>query len=50
MLIKPYLKKKLIIDRAKELLDQNIDLEDAWAQICPETEKERLHCLDLMKD
>ncbi|TKS65922.1 ATP-dependent DNA helicase PIF1 [Collichthys lucidus] len=38
------------IDRAKKLLDQNIDLEDAWAQICPETEKERLHCLDLMKD
>ncbi|XP_062409039.1 uncharacterized protein LOC134100005 [Sardina pilchardus] len=38
------------IDRAKQLLEENIDLEDAWAQICPETERERLRCLDLMKD
>ncbi|XP_076120789.1 uncharacterized protein LOC143101377 [Alosa pseudoharengus] len=35
------------IDRAKQLLDGDIDLEDAWAQICPETERERLKCLDL---
>ena len=38
------------IDRAKQLLEDNIDLEDAWAQLCPETERERLRCLDLMKD
>ncbi|XP_072232324.1 uncharacterized protein [Leuresthes tenuis] len=37
------------IDKAKELLDNDIDLEDAWAQICPETERERLSCLDIMK-
>ncbi|KAK0137096.1 hypothetical protein N1851_026707 [Merluccius polli] len=38
------------IDRAKQLLEDNIDLEDAWAQLCPETERERLRCLKLMKD
>ncbi|KAK0151767.1 ATP-dependent DNA helicase PIF1 [Merluccius polli] len=38
------------IDRAKQLLEDNIDLEDAWAQLCPETERERLRCLELMKD
>ncbi|XP_041961680.1 uncharacterized protein LOC121719960 [Alosa sapidissima] len=38
------------IDRAKKLLEDKIDLEDAWAQICPETERERLRCLDLMKE
>ena len=38
------------IDQAKQLLEDNIDLEDAWAQLCPETERERLRCLDLMKD
>ncbi|XP_026120183.1 LOW QUALITY PROTEIN: uncharacterized protein LOC113099530, partial [Carassius auratus] len=38
------------IDRAKQLLEQDIDLEDAWAQICPETEKQRDECIELMKD
>ncbi|XP_052412218.1 uncharacterized protein LOC127957635 [Carassius gibelio] len=38
------------IDEAKQLLEQNLDLEDAWAEICPETEKQRDECIDLMKD
>ncbi|XP_052421004.1 uncharacterized protein LOC127964736 [Carassius gibelio] len=38
------------IDRAKQLLEQDIDLEDAWAQICPESEKQRDECIELMKD
>ncbi|XP_026112280.1 LOW QUALITY PROTEIN: uncharacterized protein LOC113091073, partial [Carassius auratus] len=38
------------IDRAKQLLEQDIDLEDAWAQICPEIEKQRDECIELMKD
>ncbi|XP_042609822.1 uncharacterized protein LOC122142829 [Cyprinus carpio] len=38
------------IEQAKQLLEQDIDLEDAWAQICPETEKQRDECIELMKD
>lgn len=38
------------IEEAKQLLEQNIDLEDAWAQICPETERQRDECIELMKD
>ncbi|XP_073688692.1 uncharacterized protein [Garra rufa] len=38
------------IDQAKQLLEQDINLEDAWAQICPETEKQRDECIELMKD
>ncbi|XP_039509525.1 uncharacterized protein LOC120464209 [Pimephales promelas] len=38
------------IDQAKQLLEQDVDLEDAWAQICPETEKQRDECIELMKD
>ncbi|XP_071104737.1 uncharacterized protein [Haliotis cracherodii] len=35
-----------VIDNAKELFEQSGQLEDAWAQICPETESERLECED----
>ncbi|XP_048257841.1 uncharacterized protein LOC125383536 [Haliotis rufescens] len=35
-----------VIDDAKELFEQSGQLEDAWAQICPETESERLECED----
>ncbi|XP_026099002.1 uncharacterized protein LOC113070058 [Carassius auratus] len=37
------------IDRAQQLLEQGVDLEDAWAALCPETEKERHECLELRK-
>ena len=32
------------LDKAQELLEMCDDLEDAWSQICPETESERLEC------
>ncbi|XP_046348179.2 uncharacterized protein LOC124128768 [Haliotis rufescens] len=35
-----------VIDDAEELFEQFGQLEDAWAQICPETESERLECED----
>lgn len=38
------------IEQAKQLLEQNRDLEDAWAHICPETKKQRDECIELMKD
>ncbi|XP_048046234.1 LOW QUALITY PROTEIN: uncharacterized protein LOC125268187 [Megalobrama amblycephala] len=38
------------IEEAKQLLEQDIDLEDAWAQICPETERQRHECIEHMKD
>ncbi|XP_063048465.1 uncharacterized protein LOC134442065 [Engraulis encrasicolus] len=38
------------LDKASELLQQNVDLQDAWSNLCPELERERLRCLDLMKD
>ncbi|XP_076836836.1 uncharacterized protein LOC143482374 [Brachyhypopomus gauderio] len=34
------------IDQAKEDLEVHGPMEDAWAQICPETEQERLECLE----
>ncbi|XP_073723480.1 LOW QUALITY PROTEIN: uncharacterized protein [Misgurnus anguillicaudatus] len=37
------------INRAQQLLEQGVDLEDAWALLCPETEKERDECLNLKK-
>nr|XP_055075157.1 uncharacterized protein LOC129454640 [Misgurnus anguillicaudatus] len=37
------------IDRAQLLLEQGVNLEDAWALLCPETERERNECLNLMK-
>ncbi len=37
------------IDRAQQLLEQGVDLEDAWAALCPETEKERHECIELRK-
>ncbi|XP_048237116.1 uncharacterized protein LOC124129054 [Haliotis rufescens] len=33
-----------VIDEAEELFDKTGQLEDAWAQICPETESERIAC------
>ncbi|XP_065109326.2 uncharacterized protein [Paramisgurnus dabryanus] len=38
------------IEKAKQLLEQDIDLEDAWAAICPETEKQRHECIEIMKN
>ncbi|XP_046381067.2 uncharacterized protein LOC124152241 [Haliotis rufescens] len=35
-----------VIDDAKDLFEQSGQLEDAWAQICPETESARLECED----
>ncbi|XP_052393335.1 uncharacterized protein LOC127941915 isoform X1 [Carassius gibelio] len=37
------------IDRAQQLLEQGVDLEDAWAALCPETEKEHHECLEIRK-
>ncbi|XP_073694460.1 uncharacterized protein [Garra rufa] len=37
------------MDQAKQLLEQGVDLEDAWAALCPETEKERHECIQLRK-
>ncbi|XP_076872151.1 uncharacterized protein LOC143522232 [Brachyhypopomus gauderio] len=34
------------IDQAQEDLEVHGPMEDAWAQICPETEQERLECLE----
>ncbi|XP_073671989.1 uncharacterized protein [Paramisgurnus dabryanus] len=34
------------IQKAQEDLEQHGPMEDAWAQICPETELERLECLE----
>ncbi|XP_006822000.1 uncharacterized protein LOC102807333, partial [Saccoglossus kowalevskii] len=56
----PLEKVKLIVDRnralfekeadaietASKLLDECGQLEDAWAKICPETESERIECLE----
>nr|XP_055041698.1 LOW QUALITY PROTEIN: uncharacterized protein LOC129429201 [Misgurnus anguillicaudatus] len=38
------------IEKAKQLLEQDIDLEDAWAAICPETERQRHECIEIMKN
>ncbi|XP_073696195.1 uncharacterized protein [Garra rufa] len=38
------------IQRAQDDLEQHGPMEDAWAQICPEAELERLECLDSRKD
>ncbi|XP_060776102.1 uncharacterized protein LOC132885442 [Neoarius graeffei] len=39
------------LDKARQVLsEENVDLQDAWSHLCPETERERLRCLDLMKD
>lgn len=38
------------MDRAQQLLELGVDLEDAWAALCPETEKERHECIELMKN
>lgn len=37
------------MDRAQQLLEQGVELEDAWALLCPETEKERDECLNIKK-
>ncbi len=37
------------IDWAQQLLEQGVDLEDAWAALCPETERERPECVELRK-
>ncbi|XP_049319588.1 uncharacterized protein LOC125781000 [Astyanax mexicanus] len=34
------------IDKAQEDLDAHGPMEDAWAQLCPETERERLECIE----
>uniref|UniRef100_UPI00358EA4AB uncharacterized protein n=1 Tax=Myxine glutinosa TaxID=7769 RepID=UPI00358EA4AB len=46
----PFEKAADTIDKALELLEKAGPLEDAWAQICPETEVERLGCLNVPKD
>ena len=33
---------------AQHLVDKHSQLDDAWVQICPETEMERLQCLQLI--
>jgi len=38
------------IQKAQDDLEQHGPMEDAWAQICPEAELERLECLESMKD
>ncbi|XP_073681681.1 uncharacterized protein [Garra rufa] len=38
------------IQRAQDDLEQHGPMEDAWAQICPEAELERLECLDSRKE
>ncbi|KAI4899975.1 hypothetical protein NFI96_003455, partial [Prochilodus magdalenae] len=38
------------IDEAEEILKRNGLMEDAWAQICPESEQERLECVDMKKN
>ncbi|RXN14479.1 ATP-dependent DNA helicase RRM3 [Labeo rohita] len=38
------------IQRAQNDLEQHGPMEDAWAQICPEAELERLECLDSKKE
>ncbi|KAI4872883.1 hypothetical protein NFI96_009167 [Prochilodus magdalenae] len=38
------------IDEAEEILKRNGLMEDAWAQICPESERERLECVDMKKN
>ncbi|XP_072564692.1 uncharacterized protein, partial [Paramormyrops kingsleyae] len=38
-------KESRAIDKAQEDLQLHGALEDAWAEICPETERERLECL-----
>ncbi len=38
------------IQRAQDDLEQHGPMEDAWAQICPEAELERLECLDQRKE
>ncbi|KAI4883077.1 hypothetical protein NFI96_008887 [Prochilodus magdalenae] len=38
------------IDEAEEILKRNGLMEDAWAQICPESERERLECVDIKKN
>lgn len=38
------------MDRAQQVLELGVDLEDAWAALCPETEKERHECIELMKN
>ncbi|XP_067306866.1 uncharacterized protein [Pseudorasbora parva] len=43
-------KESAEIDRAQQLLELGVDLEDAWAALCPETEKERHECIELMKN
>lgn len=30
-------------------MEQGVGLEDAWAALCPETEKERPECIELRK-
>ncbi|XP_056093733.1 uncharacterized protein LOC130072579 [Rhinichthys klamathensis goyatoka] len=38
------------MDRAQQVLELGVDLEDAWAALCPETEKERHECIELKKN
>lgn len=38
------------LDEAEKMVQGNNELEDAWAQICPQTELERLECQRLRKD
>ncbi|XP_072554803.1 uncharacterized protein [Paramormyrops kingsleyae] len=38
-------KESHAIDKAEEDIQQHGVMEDAWAEICPETERERLECL-----
>ena len=33
------------LDDAQLIMEQQVDLDDAWAQICPQSELERLQCL-----
>ncbi|XP_062327719.1 uncharacterized protein LOC134028267 [Osmerus eperlanus] len=33
------------LDDAQLIMEQQVDLDDAWAQICPQSEMERLQCL-----
>ncbi len=50
MLIERCLKRKVTKwIGPQQLLEQGVNLEDAWAALCPETEKERLECVELRK-
>ena len=42
-----YCKNEQIINDAEEMFERIGEPEDAWAQLCPETETNRRHCLEI---